>query len=96
MQDAVLPLSQPIRGTDGSTIRQLAIPRGTNIIIAIMACNRSKALWGEDAYEWKPERWLRPLPEAVEKAQVPGVYSNMYVPSSFSLFLHRASAIEEF
>ncbi|KAI1790850.1 cytochrome P450 [Ganoderma leucocontextum] len=77
MEDAVLPLSQPIRGTDGSTIKQLVIPRGTNIVIAIMACNRSKALWGEDAYEWKPERWLGPLPAGVERAAVPGVYSHM-------------------
>nr|VWO96279.1 Uncharacterized protein [Ganoderma boninense] len=81
MQDAVLPLSQPIYGVDGSTIKQLAIPRGTNIVIAIMACNRSQALWGEDAHEWKPGRWLAPLPPAVESAAIPGVYSHMYVPS---------------
>ncbi|KAM5538786.1 hypothetical protein V8D89_007508 [Ganoderma adspersum] len=77
MQDAVLPLSQPIRGTDGLTVKQLAIPRGTNIVIAIMASNRSKALWGEDAHEWKPERWLASLPAAVESAAIPGVYSHM-------------------
>ncbi|PIL26606.1 cytochrome P450 [Ganoderma sinense ZZ0214-1] len=77
MQDAVLPLSQPIRGTDGSTIKQLTIPRGTNIIIAIMACNCSKALWGEDAREWKPERWLAPLPATMENAAIPGVYSHI-------------------
>ena len=77
--DAVLPLSKPIRGEDGSVIQQLAVPRGTNIVIGMMACNRQKALWGDDAYEWKPERWLRPLPEAVEKASIPGVYSHLYV-----------------
>ncbi|KAI0816023.1 hypothetical protein BC628DRAFT_1334538, partial [Trametes gibbosa] len=27
---------------------------------------------GEDAYEWKPERWLSPLPPAVEEARVLG------------------------
>ena len=59
-------------------IHELVIPRGTNIFVGMMACNRSKALWGDDAYEWKPERWLAPLPEAVEKAAVPGVYSHLY------------------
>ena len=93
MQDAVLPLSQPIRGTDGSTIKQLAIPRGTNIVIALMACNRSKTLWGEDADEWKPERWLAPLPAAVERAAIPGVYSHMYVLSPSSGFCEASAAM---
>ncbi|RPD56021.1 cytochrome P450 [Lentinus tigrinus ALCF2SS1-6] len=77
MKDAVLPLSRPIRAADGSTITELVIPQGTNIVIGIMASNRDKALWGEDAQEWKPERWLKPLPESVEQAAVPGVYSHL-------------------
>ncbi|TBU52591.1 hypothetical protein BD310DRAFT_831896 [Dichomitus squalens] len=32
---------------------------------------------GDDAYEWKPERWLGPLPETVERAAIPGVYSHL-------------------
>ncbi|EJF59099.1 cytochrome P450 [Dichomitus squalens LYAD-421 SS1] len=76
-KDAVLPLSQPIHGTDGSVVSDLVIPRGTDIVIGMMACNRSKALWGDDAYEWKPERWLGPLPETVERAAIPGVYSHL-------------------
>ena len=77
MKDAVLPLSQPIRVTDGTLMNEIVIPRGTNILIGIMACNRNKAIWGDDASEWKPERWLKPLPEALEKASMPGVYSHM-------------------
>lgn len=77
MKDAVLPLSRPIQTTDGSTMSELVVPQGTNIVIGIMASNRDKALWGEDAHEWKPERWLKPLPEAVEQAAVPGVYSHL-------------------
>ena len=42
-----------------------------------MALNRSKAIWGEDAEEWKPERWLSPLPESVAEAKVPRIYSNL-------------------
>ena len=32
-----------------------------------------------DADEWKPERWVKPLPRTVEEANVPGIYANMYV-----------------
>ncbi|KAL8870147.1 MAG: hypothetical protein Q9174_003739 [Haloplaca sp. 1 TL-2023] len=36
------------------------IPKGTRIILCPSAVNRSKELWGEDAMEFKPERWLGP------------------------------------
>ncbi|KAL1693533.1 hypothetical protein GGG16DRAFT_110973 [Schizophyllum commune] len=39
--------------------------------------NRSKDMWGADALEWKPERWLAPLPQSVADAHMPGVYSNL-------------------
>lgn len=77
LEDTVLPLSGPIRATDGTLLHEIAVPRGTNILVSILACNRDKALWGADADEWKPERWLAPLPAEVESAAIPGVYSNM-------------------
>lgn len=73
----VLPLSKPIRGVDGKYMNELAVPKDTRIIVAIRACNRNKDIWGEDAHEWKPERWLSSLPSSVTDARVPGVYSNM-------------------
>ncbi|KAL1946276.1 hypothetical protein VTO73DRAFT_15403 [Trametes versicolor] len=76
-KDTVLPLSQPVRGTDGTLMSELTIPKGTNLFLAIWACNRTEDLWGPDAHEWKPERWLKPLPAAVESAAIPGVYSNL-------------------
>lgn len=76
-QDVVLPLSEPIHGEDGSLIHEIPVPKDTMVIIGIRACNRNKAIWGDDAQEWKPERWLAPLPEEVGKAHVPGVYANL-------------------
>ena len=75
----MLPLSQPIRGVDGSLLHQIAVPKGTTVVVDLQASNRNTALWGEDAYEWKPQRWLEPLPEALEKASIPGVYSHLCV-----------------
>lgn len=34
------------------------LPEGTNIYICPWATNRSKQFWGEDASEFKPERWI--------------------------------------
>lgn len=42
-------------------------------------CNCDPDIWGVDANEWKPERWLTELPPSVAEARVPGVYSNLLV-----------------
>ncbi|KAI0657085.1 cytochrome P450 [Cubamyces menziesii] len=76
-QDTVLPLSEPITGLDGSHISEIMIPKDTILLVGILACNRNKAIWGEDAMEWKPERWLSPLPHTVMEAKVPGIYSHL-------------------
>ncbi|KAI9059398.1 cytochrome P450 [Trametes sanguinea] len=75
--DAVLPLSKPIQGKDGSMMDSVPVPKGTIVFVAIQAANVSKDLWGPDALEWRPERWLEPLPETVTEAKIPGVYSNL-------------------
>ena len=78
-KDIVMPLSQPIRGVDGSLISEIPVPEGTFIHIGILASNRDPNLWGPDAAEWKPERWLNPVPESVKEAHIPGVYSHLCV-----------------
>lgn len=78
-KDTVLPFSAPIHMRDGTVLQEIAVPRGTTALISIHTCNRNKALWGEDAEEWKPERWLQPLRPELEKTTIPGVYSNLYV-----------------
>lgn len=76
-KDVVMPLSTPIRGRDGTMINEIPVPKGTGVVVGILACNRSPAIWGPDAHEWKPERFLKPLPESVGEAHVPGIYSNL-------------------
>ncbi|KAH9890482.1 cytochrome P450 [Cubamyces lactineus] len=76
-KDAMLPLSAPIRGLDGSLIDVVPVTKGMLIVTDIEASNCNKEIWGEDAYEWKPERWLKPLPSAIEDAHIPGVYSHL-------------------
>ncbi|KAF5346787.1 hypothetical protein D9758_015732 [Tetrapyrgos nigripes] len=86
LQDTVLPLSTPITGNDGTPITELHVPKDTRIMISILNSNRNPAIWGPDALEWKPERWLSPLPNEVVEAHIPGVYSHLY-GAFFSLML---------
>ncbi|THU97767.1 cytochrome P450 [Dendrothele bispora CBS 962.96] len=76
-RDISVPLSQPIVGLDGSKITELAISKDTPIVLSFINSNRNPDLWGPDALEWKPERWLSPLPQAVIDAHLPGVYSHL-------------------
>ncbi|RPD54893.1 cytochrome P450 [Lentinus tigrinus ALCF2SS1-7] len=76
-EDAVLPLSQPMRGLDGKMMHEILVPKDTVVVVGLLSSNQNKQVWGEDALEWKPERWLSPLPESVTEAKIPGVYSNL-------------------
>ncbi|KXN82785.1 Cytochrome P450 3A16 [Leucoagaricus sp. SymC.cos] len=76
-KDMVLPLSKPVVGSDGKEISEIVVPNGTNIIISILGSNTNPDLWGTDALEWKPERWLSPLPSSVTDAHIPGIYSHL-------------------
>ncbi|KAK7466378.1 hypothetical protein VKT23_005102 [Stygiomarasmius scandens] len=76
-RDTVIPLSKPIVGLDGTKITELALSKDTTVLLSFINSNRNPAIWGSDALEWKPERWLSPLPQAVIDAHLPGVYSHL-------------------
>ncbi|PPR07488.1 hypothetical protein CVT26_013457, partial [Gymnopilus dilepis] len=76
-RDDVLPLHKPIKGINGQEINSIPVPKGTHVHISIMECNKNPEIWGPDAAEWKPERWLSPLPETLLDARVPGIYSHL-------------------
>jgi cytochrome P450 len=50
-----ITIRDTIRNT---TINGVYVPRGTQIHIVPWATNRLPSLWGEDADEFKPERWV--------------------------------------
>ncbi|KAH9896682.1 cytochrome P450 [Cubamyces lactineus] len=77
VQDTTLPLSSPVKATDGSCIESVFVPKGSIVLISLPACNCNKELWGEDADEWKPERWLSPLPRALEEVSIPGPFAHL-------------------
>ena len=56
--DDVIPLSHPIAGRNGQSIDAIYVKKGQPIMIGIFAFNRSKEIFGEDADDYRPERWL--------------------------------------
>ncbi|KAJ3767361.1 cytochrome P450 [Lentinula raphanica] len=75
--DTIIPLSKPVRGMDGNEVTEIFVPKSTTVVISILNSNRDPELWGTDALEWKPERWLAPLPESILKTKIPGIYSHL-------------------
>ena len=63
-------------GLNGTIMPQIYVPKGTVILPTSWYCNTAEEIWGDDALEWKPSRWLSPLPETVKEARIPGIYPN--------------------
>lgn len=77
VEDIVLPLSRPITLTSGRTTSEIFVPKGTKCIVSLIGSNRNTELWGDDAHDWKPERWMGDLRDEVQSAKLPGVYSHL-------------------
>ncbi|KAJ6596331.1 cytochrome P450 [Mycena vulgaris] len=58
IHDDVVPLGTPIVTPSGETISSIIVAKGSVVVVPIRSINRSEVLWGPDAKEFKPERWL--------------------------------------
>ncbi|KAG1864029.1 cytochrome P450 [Suillus tomentosus] len=56
--DDVIPLSEPVRTASGNMTDSISIAKGTLITVSMETINRSSAIWGPHAKEFKPDRWL--------------------------------------
>ncbi|KAM5542224.1 hypothetical protein V8D89_004097 [Ganoderma adspersum] len=74
MEDDILPLATPVTDKHGKVTTEIPIRKGQRIIVPILALHTAKSVWGEDALEFKPERW-QSTPETI--AAVPGVWSHL-------------------
>ncbi|EMD35307.1 hypothetical protein CERSUDRAFT_116112 [Gelatoporia subvermispora B] len=72
-REDVVPLSQPAISTKGELISEIPISAGQDILISVCGYNRLKEVWGEDADEFNPTRFLTP-----KEGQVTvGVFANV-------------------
>ncbi|CAE6433898.1 unnamed protein product [Rhizoctonia solani] len=77
-EDTVLPLDYPI-DTPSGKITNVPIKKGARVFLSNMLFNRNKVVWGEQADEFLPERWIGNKVDEVTQtgSRLPGVYSSM-------------------
>ena len=70
----VIPLAQPVKASNGRDhLESVTVAPGQVLIIGMHNVNKNKAVYGDDAGEYRPERWL----EEKKLEGNAGVYSQM-------------------
>lgn len=73
-KDDLIPLEKPYKDKNGILRHEIPISKGDSIFIPILALNVHKDIWGDDALEFRPDRWAE-QPEKIH--DFPGIYANM-------------------
>jgi len=91
--DVVVPLSEPFIDRHGVKRHEFRLRKGDVVMIPILAVHMLKSLWGEDAEEFKPERW-ECVPEAVKA--MPSVFGNLltFITGPHACIGYRFSLVE--
>ncbi|KAA1474654.1 cytochrome P450 [Dentipellis sp. KUC8613] len=72
--DDVIPLAFPVSTKTGETIDAIPVRKGQAVHISVSAYNRMPEIWGEDAQEFNPDRFLGS--RGAKQTSV-GVYANL-------------------
>ncbi|KLO10267.1 cytochrome P450 [Schizopora paradoxa] len=77
-EDDILPLSMPLKNASGMPLNSISIPKGGQVVVPIRALNTSPTLWGPDALEFKPERWMDDESGLTEAARAIQGYHHLF------------------
>ncbi|KAI9443952.1 cytochrome P450 [Lactarius indigo] len=93
MHDAEIPLQKPFKDNRGIMQSSIRLSKGDSVNIPIRLMNRSTEVWGEDANEFRPERW-ETIPEAAHA--LPSVYSHLvtFIAGAHGCIGYRFSVVE--
>ncbi|KAL1746488.1 cytochrome P450 [Schizophyllum fasciatum] len=58
-RDEVIPLLRPVLDKRGRPVYEVAVPKGQYLVVSFAAYGRNKDLYGPDADDFNPERWLK-------------------------------------
>ncbi|KAG8891502.1 hypothetical protein FRC00_013595 [Tulasnella sp. 408] len=75
-QDTSIPVGTPYIDKKGVERTEISVGAREEIVIPISLINRDKEIWGEDAEEFKPERWLEGNTHP-RSSEIPGVFSSI-------------------
>ncbi|KAF7291539.1 Cytochrome P450 [Mycena chlorophos] len=74
-QTDFIPLLVPVTDVDGCQRTEIRVQKGDKVYLPLRAINRSRDIWGSDAEQFRPERWLEGIPEAAKA--IPSAWSNI-------------------
>ncbi|KAG8718204.1 cytochrome P450-dit2 [Ceratobasidium sp. 395] len=74
LEDTVLPLKYPVNTSKGPKT-SIFVPKGASVSVGIDTINHDKDIWGPDADEFVPDRWLDGRASNADGS--PGTYSHM-------------------
>ena len=60
-RQATVDTTLPVGGGPNQTA-PIAVPKGTTVSFSVYLMHRRKDLWGEDALDFRPERWEEKIP----------------------------------
>ncbi|KAG9015937.1 hypothetical protein FRB90_004113 [Tulasnella sp. 427] len=94
-QDTSIPVSKPYIDKRGVERTEIRIGAGEEIVIPIALINKDKEIWGEDAEELRPERWLEGDTHP-KSSEIPGVFSSLltFLGGPRSCIGHRFALLE--
>ncbi|KZV64469.1 cytochrome P450 [Peniophora sp. CONT] len=58
-QDDVIPLATPITTKSGQKVSSVTVRKGQGVDVCIHTYNRNADVWGPDANEWNPDRFIK-------------------------------------
>ncbi|KIY63861.1 cytochrome P450 [Cylindrobasidium torrendii FP15055 ss-10] len=74
----IIPVAYPVTLEDGSKTSTIPVKKGDRLLLSLQTYNRLPSVWGEDAAEWNPNRFLdgRPIDSNI------GLFGNVMTFSS--------------
>ncbi|KAJ7434801.1 cytochrome P450 [Mycena galericulata] len=95
LEDDILPLLNPVRTASGALIDKIPIRKGTVLTTSLYYTNTAKSIWGADAAEFNPERWLDGKDVPVYAKEYPGYHHTMVFSDGPRTCLGKGFALAE-
>ncbi|KAJ7758644.1 cytochrome P450 [Mycena metata] len=95
LEGDILPLTTPIWTPAGELLDKLPIHKGTVVTVSSYYTNTAKSIWGEDAAEFKPERWLDGQDVPAAAKELPGYHHTMVFSDGPRACLGKGFALTE-
>lgn len=95
-EDDLIPLSVPLQTAHDETVDHISVTAGQQILIPVRSVNRSTNLWGTDAKEFRPQRWLEEVGIQGEANSFPGYRHLLTFGDGPKMCLGRSFALAEF